>query len=134
MKTVGFCFGLFVFLACLPTLNAQSALPREEASVRTLMDQFISNNKRQNYIDGWRVMVLSTTDRQVMEQTRQSFKQRYPYLNLSWEHNRPYYQLRVGAYATKMEALRLQSLLKRYYPGAYPTRDPNINPAEIIGY
>jgi hypothetical protein len=107
---------------------------KEDFEVKQLMRQFIEINSAQSYVTGWRVQVVSTTDRQRLESVRQSLKARYPYLSTSWVHNRPYYRLRAGAFATKLEALQLQHLLRDYYPGSIPTRDTQVSAAEIIGY
>ncbi|MEM6376852.1 MAG: SPOR domain-containing protein, partial [Bacteroidota bacterium] len=98
-----------------------------------LMEQYVRINTAKSYVEGWRVQVISTTDRQRLESVRQSLKARYPYLSTSWVHNRPYYRLRAGAFATKLEALQLQHLLREYYPGSIPTRDTEITASEIIG-
>lgn len=107
---------------------------KEDFEVKQLMRQFIEINSAKSYVTGWRVQVVSTTDRQRLESVRQSLKARYPYLSTSWVHNRPYYRLRAGAFATKLEALQLQHLLRDYYPGSIPTRDTQVSAAEIIGY
>jgi len=121
---------LLLIAAALP---AQNLNVNEESDVQQVMKHYQKINKQQQYIDGWRVMILSTTDRQMMESVRSSFKQRYPYLSVTWVHNPPYFKLRAGAFQQKLEALRLQHALRDYYPGAYPARDNKIRPEEIIG-
>lgn len=113
--------------------SAQNIEIREDASVQEIMDFYKRVNKGKPYIEGWRVQILSTVDRQQFESVRANFKAQYPYITTSWVHNRPYYKLRAGAFASKLEALRLQSLLKMDYPSAYPAVDNEIRPEEIIG-
>lgn len=122
------------FLGTVDSLAQESVTIKEDFEVQQLLQQFITLNSAKSYVTGWRVQVVSTTDRQRLESVRQSIKSRYPYLSTSWVHNRPYYRLRAGAFATKLEALQLQHLLRRYYPGSIPTRDTRITAAEIIGY
>ena len=114
--------------------QAQQIAINEDYEVQQLMEKFVSINTSKSYVEGWRVQVISTTDRQRLESVRQSLKIRYPYLSTSWVHNRPYYRLRAGAFASKLEALRLQHLLREYYPGSIPTRDTKVSASEIIGY
>lgn len=115
--------------------SAQDTIPiQEDFEVKQLMQQFVQINTARPYVTGWRVQVVSTTDRDRLESVRQSLKARYPYLSTSWVHNRPYYRLRAGAFATKLEALQLQHLLREYYPSSIPTRDTQISAAEVIGY
>jgi len=115
-------------------LRAQESNIHEDYEVSQLMIKFKEINQKSDRVEGWRVQVVSTTDRQRMESIRQALKLRYPYLTTSWEHNRPYYRLRAGAFATRLEALQLQHLLREYYPGCIPTRDTRMAASEIIGY
>lgn len=115
--------------------SAQESITiKEDYEVQQLLQQFIDMNTAKSHVTGWRVQVVSTTDRQRLETVRESIKSRYPYLTTSWVHNRPYYRLRAGAFATKLEALQLQHLLRQYYPGSIPTRDTKLTASEIIGY
>ena len=124
---------LFAVFSCLNIGQAQNIQVNEDFEVQQLMEKFVTINTSKSYVEGWRVQVVSTTDRQRLESVRQALKIRYPYLSTSWVHNRPYYRLRAGAFATKLEALQLQHLLREYYPGSIPTRDTRIAASEIIG-
>lgn len=115
------------------TLFAQNIVLKEDAAVERIMNKYISIHKSNPYIQGWRVQILSTVDRQQFESVRATFKTRYPYITTTWVHNRPYYKLRAGAFANKLDALRLQYSLRADYPGAYPAVDNEIRPEEIIG-
>lgn len=128
----------YLFIAVLiltgSPLPAQELQINEDYEVAELMRKFKEINTRNDYVEGWRVQVISTTDRQRMESVRQGLRARYPYLSTSWEHDRPYYRLRAGAYASRLEALQLQHMLREFYPGCIPTRDPRMSASEIIGY
>lgn len=125
---------LGIFVGVVTTcLSAQAPVIREEPAVASLMTQFVEQNKLNPYIDGWRVQILSTTDRDRLESTRSSFKAKYPYLASTWEHNRPYYMLRVGAFATRLEAIQAKYYLRQDYPSATEMRDAKITPQEILG-
>lgn len=126
-------FVLLLLGVCISEADAQKITINEDYEVEQLMDQYVRINTAKSYVEGWRVQVISTTDRQRLESVRQSLKSRYPYLSTSWVHNRPYYRLRAGAFATKLEALQLQHLLREYYPGSIPTRDTEVSASEIIG-
>jgi hypothetical protein len=128
----------FLFIAVMifggVSLSAQDVPINEDNEVTQLMRIFKQINNRSEYVEGWRVQVVSTTDRQRMESVREALRERYPYLSTSWEHDRPYYRLRAGAYATRLEALQLQHMLREFYPGCIPTRDTKMSASEIIGY
>lgn len=105
-------------------------LPSPE--VERVIQSYINSNRASSTIRGWRVQILSTTDRERMEQTRNNFRQQYPYLPVSWIHNRPYYMVRVGAFADQRDALRIQQLIKPYYPSAYLIQDNEIKITELL--
>ncbi|MCO6493809.1 MAG: SPOR domain-containing protein [Phaeodactylibacter sp.] len=114
--------------------NAQNnVFYEEDRPIGEMMDRFIEINKSRNYVSGWRVQVLATPDRQRLESVKQSFQYRYPSIAVDWVHSAPYYKLRAGAFATKLEALRLKYILERDYPGIYLVRDDAIRPRELIG-
>ena len=124
---------LMIWVFTFPLVSAQEVAINEDAAVERIMNKYTSLNKNQPYIQGWRVQILSTVDRQQFESVRSTFKSLYPYIATSWVHNRPYYKLRAGAFSNKLDALRLQYLLRSDYPSAYPAVDNEIRPEEVIG-
>ncbi len=125
-------FIIIAFL-CAVQLSAQGNIQiKEEANITQMMSRFTEINKSKTRVDGWRVQVLATPDRQELERVRQVFQYKYPNINIDWVHNSPYYKLRAGAFATKLEAIRLQYLLRRDYPSAYLVKDNNLRPAELV--
>ena len=97
------------------------------------MDRFVEINKAKANVDGWRIQILATTDRQKLETVKQTFRYQYPNIPIDWIHSKPYYKLRAGAFATKLEALRLKYILEQEYSGIYLVRDDAIRPEELIG-
>ncbi len=112
---------------------AQQILIKEEPMVTQMMSRFASINKGTTSLDGWRIQVIATPDRAQLENARQVFQYKYPNIPVDWVHANPYYKLRVGAFVTKLEAMRLQYLLKRDYPSAYLVRDNSVRPVELLG-
>jgi len=113
-------------------LNAQNIQIIEEAPITKLMERFVEINQAQTGVEGWRIQLLATTDRQKLESARISFQYRYPNVTVDWVHSKPYYKLRAGAFATKLEALHLKHILERDYTGIYLVKDKTINPQELI--
>ena len=115
-------------------LQAQSnnVVITEEPAVAALVNRYVELNRSQEYIDGWRIQVLATTDRQKLDATLQNFQYRYPNIPVNWVHSSPYYRLRAGAFATKLEALRLKSILAQEYSGLYTVKDDQIRPQELL--
>lgn len=133
MNRTLFLFIGIVFIA-LNSSIAQDISVTEEAAITEMMERFTDENKSRTSVEGWRIQLLATTDRQKMERSKQTFQYRYPNIPVDWEHSKPYYKLRAGAFATKLEAIRLLYLLKEDYPSAYPAKDKKIRPEEMAGY
>lgn len=122
---------LGVFLSVIAQARAQEVQLNEEAGIARLMSAWVNNNRVAPKIEGWRVQIMSGTDRQLVEEGRNQFRLRYPEVPADWVHEKPYYKLRVGAFRSKQEALVFISTLTGY-PGAYPAKDPNIHPRDFL--
>lgn len=122
---------LFVYFAFsgASTLAAQTV--KEEASITELMDAYVKKNREKNYVNGWRIQLLATTDRRAMESTRRKFARTFPQIRSFWKHKEPYYYLRAGAFANKLEALPELQKIKRKFPRAYIVID-KIKYSELI--
>jgi SPOR domain len=112
---------------------AQKVTIKEDPIVTQMMEKFVEKNKQKKTSAGWRIQIASTTDRRQMDETIKMFQQAYPETPISWVHAKPYYQVRAGAFKTKLESLRLLSVLREAYPEAYPVADSNIKQAELAG-
>jgi len=122
----------FLFIIGLE-VKAQNVYVTEDATISTLMDGYAQIHKSKETVSGWRIQILATTDRMKMEKSKEKFLQDYPQINVDWIHAKPYYKVRVGAFSTKLEAQRLLYMLKKDYPSAYPAKDNNIRPGELVG-
>lgn len=126
-------FALILLVGMATATTAQNIHIREESLVAQMMDRFSQLNRSVTTIDGWRVQILATPDRQQLEGARQVFQYKYPNINVDWVHTNPWYKLYVGAFANKLDAMRLQYLLKRDYPNAYLVKDNTVRPVELLG-
>jgi len=128
---------IILFVLCCFALNltveAQSVRVTEDPVISKMMLRMTQINQFQASVEGWRIQILATTDRRKMEDVKTKFQSKYPLISVDWTHEKPYYKLKAGAFATKLEAARLLHQLKRDYPGAYTAKDNRINPRELIG-
>lgn len=131
MKIPAYLF-LFFLLVGIHPLCSQSVTIHEDPIITQMVERYVENNKSKTNIEGWRLQILATTDRQKLEQVMETFRYLYPSIATNWVHNRPYYKLRAGAFLTKLEALRLKYVLQTEYPGSYPVKDQDIKPAELM--
>jgi len=130
MSRLVFCFLLTTTTFTL--VAAQNVQIKEDPLIAQMMSKFIESNKAQKTVEGWRIEILATTNRQEMESAMQNFQYRYPDLSVDWLHDNPYFKLRVGAFATKIEATRMLHILKKDYPSAYRILDNKMRPEELL--
>lgn len=126
-------YGLLVLLLHAASVSfAQRVEINADPAIEQLMRTWTAQNRSNPRIEGWRVQIASSTDRQRIESTRTQFLALYPGTPADWAHERPYYKLRVGAFRTRQEAMAFLMQIRYSYPDAYPTRDPNIHPRDFI--
>lgn len=111
-----------MFLCFFPVIGESQVVISEESEITELMRQYRQTNASEQVVRAWRIQILTTNDRRTMEQGIKKFEILYPEINYSWEHNPPYYQVRIGAYELKedLEAMLLQ--LKQDFPSALPVQ------------
>jgi hypothetical protein len=116
MRVYAFFFLLFI---AKYSIKAQEVIITEEPSISALMEKFIEWNAEKDYVDGWRIQIINTDDRRLMEKTIASFKNRYPYIgNVNWEQVSPYYKVKVGGFGSKIKAQAFLAEVRQYFPSA----------------
>lgn len=95
----------------------------EQPQVENLMARYISLGKEEDHINGWRIKLVSTTDRRKMERTNYAFRQQFPSLSPNSKYENPYYSLKVGAFENRFDLEPLLAEIKLYFPEAIPFRD-----------
>jgi hypothetical protein len=124
---------IFAFLLSTNFLFAQKISIKEDPIITKMMDKYADFNRQRKTTNGWRIQIASTTDRRQMDETVKNFERTYPDVPLTWIHAKPYYQVRIGAFKTKIESLRLLNLVKLDFPTAYPVQDNTIKEADLAG-
>lgn len=125
-------FLILITFHCSLIIDAQNVTINEDFPIAKMMDAFVAKNKSTFQIEGWRIQIMATTDRRKMEEAKSKFLSNYPDVSIDWTHSKPYYRLRAGAFSSKLDAMRLLHRLKEDYPGAYPAKDNNISPQELV--
>lgn len=123
---------ILVFSSSSLLVKAQNVNIKEDFPITKMMDTFVAKNKITHEVNGWRIQIMATTDRRKMEEAKSEFLTNFPDISVDWTHSKPYYRLRAGAFRSKLEATRLLHKLKESYPSAYPAKDNNIKPQELI--
>lgn len=124
---------LFMALMAMPIwAKTQDVVVNEATPIGAIMQAWISDNRANLRVVGWRAQVLSSTDRQQIESARTRFRLENPNIPAEWIHEKPYYKLRVGAFRTKVEALAFISTIRDLYPDAFPAQDQAIHPRDFL--
>lgn len=123
--------GMFLFLV-QSNVQAQNVRVSEEPKITEMMEQFETINKSRTTFPGWRIQILTTTDRNKVESAKYTFQYRYPNIPVYWVHSSPNFNLRAGAFSSKLDALRLKHILEQDYPRTYLVWDEEIRPEELL--
>lgn len=126
-------FGVILLLLCFTAFsNAQEVQLNVDPAIEQMVQNWVNQNRINPRIEGWRLQILSTTDRQRAESGKTQFLALYPTIPADWVHEKPYYKLRVGAFHTRQEAMSFLAEIKDSYPGTYPAKDLNIHPRNFL--
>lgn len=94
----------------------------QDAEIETALNRHKTFNQNIQKVDGWCVMIMSSTDRAKVTAVKSDFLRNFSSIPIDWIYARPFFKLQAGAYNTKMEAARLLALIKTQYPSAYISR------------
>ncbi|MEL6390484.1 MAG: hypothetical protein AAFQ02_09995 [Bacteroidota bacterium] len=95
----------------------------EQPQIRALMEHYVTMGKTEDMIDGWRIKIISTTDRRKLESTKYKFQTTYPQYQFSQEYEAPYYSLKVGAFEDRFDVEPLLEEFKKEFSTVIPFRD-----------
>ena len=94
----------------------------QPVQVENLLKMQIANNNLQKGIPGYRIRIFSLsgqTAKQKSDETRTSFMRNFPEIEAYQEYNTPNFQIFVGDFRTKNEALREIKKIEKFFPGAF---------------
>jgi len=98
----------------------------QPGQVENLLKLQIANNRLQKGIPGYRIRIFSQsgqTARQKAEDTRRNFMRNFPEMETYLDYPAPNWQVLVGDFRTKNEALRAQKKIEKMFPGAFIVND-----------
>ena len=123
--------GIFVIVLLFAINATAQVIINEDSEVASLVQRHMDENRMSYALSGYRIQLMATTDRRKVEREESNFVQRYPGVSVNWEHSKPYYKLKAGAFATKLDATRMLKELKKDYPSALLTKS-DINISELL--
>ncbi|MBP8724700.1 MAG: SPOR domain-containing protein [Saprospiraceae bacterium] len=114
---------MFFLALTIPVLSAQTQVTiTEDEVVARVVEAFKRRNETLTHVMGWRMVIIATTDRRLMEQTKGKFQNHFPF-KTKWEYKEPYYYLRAGAFASRNEASHALEQVKKKFPAAFLSMD-----------
>ena len=114
---------IITVLASLPFIGDAQVSFNEHPAVQKLMNYYISKGQSEDIIDGWRIKIISTTDRRALENAKYLFERSFPEYKFTQDYEAPHYSLKVGAYETRMDLEPMLVSFKEDFPLAIPFRD-----------
>ena len=123
-----------IFIAVLVLLGyfvKAQVIVDESDEIAQMIRNYQSNSRAESTIQGYRIQIITTPDRRKMESARAKFTSMYPNVRMEWEHVSPYYQVRVGAYESKMDLMGFMIKLKKHFRNAIPVVS-NIEKNELV--
>ena len=125
--------GAIDFLA-LGVSDSQGRVVFDETSeIQDLMNRYMNYNIRNSTIIGYRIQIISTSDRRAMDEARARFNNMYPSMSVTWKHVPPNYQVWVGAFRTKAELMNMMEEIRRNFPMSTSVQD-SIDKKDLIPY
>ena len=133
-RTITYKLLLFLLFVSVSVIKSDAQIIiNEEPAIIKLMQVYKGKNAQSPIVRAWRIQIMTTSDRMEMEQAYKKFEMLYPHIDYTWEHNPPYYQVRVGAYEKKedLEATLLE--MKQDFPLSIPVQD-DIAKKDLVEY
>ncbi len=104
----------------------------EPSEVRELKERYRQYNSSIETVAGWRIQILATTERRVLDQEKAKFRSKFYDLRFDEKYKKPYYRLTTGASLDKLSILPLLERIKKVYPSSFIVRDPKIEKEELM--
>mgnify|MGYP002397486354 CR=1 FL=1 len=121
MRTILLLLANSILFSC--GINAQATVTiQETAGIKEQLEKYIQTNSTITHLSGWRITIITTTDRRLMEQTKAKFQAQYDY-RVKWEYKEPYYYLKAGAFLIRTEANLALEFVKKKFPQAFLSMD-----------
>jgi hypothetical protein len=94
----------------------------QPVQVENLLKLQIANTRKQDGIPGYRIHIFSQagqTARQKADETRANFMRNFPDITAYLKYNPPNFEIVVGDFRTKNEALRERKKIEKQFPRAF---------------
>ncbi len=115
------CFLLFFNLVIAQP--AKTIAINQSPVINQLIEKRIEWNARDQTTDGYRVQLFSGTSRSEAMTEKSKAESLFEETTIHIIYNQPYFKVRVGDFRTKLEAMRMQELLKEHFESMFIVKD-----------
>ncbi len=126
-----FLFSIFSIQAQTDSLSAGSVEVIAPYEFETLVEDYKKENKKTAAIKGYRIQIVSTTNRAQVYQTKSEFYRQFKDVPTYIEYQQPNFKLRIGNFRNKLEATKALTEVSEFYPDAFITRE-SISMDELV--
>ena len=105
-----------LYLFTVATTSAQQV--KEDPGVKRTRDYYQSYYSQKQTLKGYRIQIVTTTDRRQMEKAINTFRTIHPNIFYEWSHHEPYYKVIVGAYLHKRKAKEALYQFRKDFKGS----------------
>ncbi len=122
MKISSVLFCLF-FLANIFCYAQTNIIIKQDPAIQKLIERHIELNATVKRVTGWRIQLISNSDRDEVNRTKAQFLTTHPNAKTYLTYQQPYFKLRVGDFADKNEAYKYMKDINDDFKGIFIVPD-----------
>jgi len=103
--------------------NTASSQVVQSYEISALMSRYDEFNKKRDITEGYRIQITYSDIRNDIYKSKSVLYHQFPDVNSYVEYEQPYFKLRLGDFATRLEATYYLQQTIALYPGAFIVKD-----------
>ena len=116
--------GLIFLIATANVLVAQTNIViKQSPAIQKLIEHHIELNTTVKRVSGWRIQLISNSDREEVNKIKAQFLTSHPNAKVYLTYQQPYFKLRIGDYADKNEAYKFMKEINDDFKGIFVVPD-----------
>lgn len=105
------------------TLPNKNVVIVQDSLIQSLMVQNTLNNEQKKTIAGYRVQIISSTNRKEVLELKTMFEELHPDTKAYFLYQQPYFKLRVGDFQTRINANQFLQVVLKDFDAAFIVPD-----------
>ncbi len=122
-----FFFLLFVAVLLLGSTRAQAQMGKidieVDPAISALIHRHVESNVSIRKVDGFRVQIKSSSDRDEVMKTKADLLKSYPNIKTYLSYQQPYFKLRIGDFTSQAEAYKAMKEVNDQFKGIFVVPD-----------